>query len=364
VVSVSRSSATLDADERGVEELVGVESESSDRLTDTRERSRRVFDAYVLAPVRIAWNDLRTRVGFLILSVYLVMLIASPYFDQVFRNQAPPSVPPFNPEYTRFVFGIGEFSVGSWTYTGVWRYPLGTSAFGEPLLPALVNATPEIAKLVLAGSVVSIGLAVLIGTLAGYKGGFLDDVLMSFTDIVLTIPGLPLTILLVAIFPISDPFLLGMILAINNWPGLARALRSQVLTIRQESYTEASRAMGASSSNILRRDIVPQLMPYILISAARGGRGVVNEAVGLYFLGIIPRSGANWGVMMDVARQNGAVANLELFYWILWPMLALAGLTFGLVLFAQGLDKVFNPRLRARHAETLGGDDEEDLPTE
>nr|WP_303647843.1 ABC transporter permease [Haloarchaeobius sp. HME9146] len=216
------------------------------------------------------------------------------------------------------------------------------------------------AELVLAGGVVSIGVAVIVGTTAGYKGGRIDDVLMGATDVMMTIPGLPLVLLLAAVFQPSDPFVLGMILAIDNWPGLARSLRSQVLTIRNESYVESSRTMGVSTGGILFKDVIPQLMPYILISAAAAGKRVITEAVGLYFLGFLPQGAPNWGKMMNDAYEMGAITSFDTFYIILWPMLVLAMLSFGLVMLAQGLDKIFNPRLRARHSRSVGGDGEAD----
>jgi len=345
--------------ESRIEELFGVSGEDTDQ--SWIERFRMKLDVYLFTPARIAYSDWRARLGVALLSVYAVMLLAEPGFEKVFRNEAPPMVTPFNNEYlhtqTIELFGVQLLQFQ------FWQYPLGTDLFGQPLLARLVNATPAMFELVLAGSVVSVGLAVLIGTTAGYLGGFADDVLMGITDIVLTIPGLPLVLLLAAILQPESAFFLGMILAIDNWPGFARALRSQVLTIRTESYVESSRAMGVPSTKILREDIIPPLMPLILINAANAGKRVITEAVALYFLGLLPRGAPNWGKMMDTAYRGGALASLDRFYWILWPMLLLSLLSFGLILLSQGLDKLFNPRLRARHSSRLGGEGEE-LPEE
>lgn len=201
-------------------------------------------------------------------------------------------------------------------------------------------------ELVIAGSVVSVGVAVLVGTVAGYKGGSVDEVLMGVTDIALTVPGLPLILLLAAVFQPRDPLVLGLILAIDSWPGLARSIRSQILTIRDESYVEASRSMGVSTAGILRRDVLPQITTYVLINAATAGKAVITQAVALYFLNFIQISSANWGQMMDTAYRNGAISNPDRFYLILWPMLALALFSFGLILLSQGMDKIVDPRLR------------------
>ncbi|RDZ51339.1 ABC transporter permease [Haloferax sp. Atlit-4N] len=352
----------------GVEEIFGIKSgvedgSRSQELT-RKERYYRLIDAYALVPLRIMWNDWRARLGFSIMAIFVFMAtVWSPMYPKVYRNAAPILVRPFNPEYTQYIF---RFSLGGFTFNGieVWRYPLGTDGVGRPLLARIVNAAPDMAQLVFAGAVVSIALAVIIGTAAGYFGGTVDDVLMGLTDIVLTIPGLPLIILLTAIIEPNNMFVLGMLLAIDNWPGLARSLRSQVLTIRQESYVEAARAMGMSKGDILGKDIVPQLMPFIMINAAGAGKGVITEAVGLYFLGFLPGDAPNWGKMMDNAWKGGAIQDPTLFYWMLAPMIVLAGLSFGLVMLAQGMDQLFNPRLRARHAKTVGGDEDLDGPAE
>jgi len=330
-----------------VEELVG-------DVGDVSESSRfqqyvRRIDESVLAPARIAWADWRTRFGIVVLAFYTFMVVIwADMYEQTYMNAAPSFIKPFDWSYTQEVFGIT-----------VWKYPLGTTDVGRPILQRLVNAAPDMAELVIAGAVVSIFLAVVVGTTAGFKGGFVDDVLMGITDIVLTIPGLPLVLLLAAVFQPKSTFVIGMILAIDNWPGLARTLRSQVFTIREESYVEASRTMGVPTGNILRKDIIPQLMPYVLVNAAAAGKRVINEAVALYFLGFIPTSEPNWGRMLNEAYQAGAITNSSLFYMILWPMLIISLLSFALVMLAQGLDQIFNPRLRARHSHHVGEDEED-----
>lgn len=330
-----------------IEELIGEVETDED---ESRLSSYRVpFEAYVMAPLRIAWGDWRAKAGIFVIAFFIFMgTVWHQFYGPAYINSAPVLVQPFDGRYMHEVFGIT-----------VYQYPLGTNNNGQDLLQRIVNASPAMLELLLAGAVVSTGLAIVIGITAGYKGGFTDGVLMGITDIMLTIPGLPLIVLLAAIIEPRDPFLLGMLLAIDNWPGLARKLRSQVLTIRQESYVEASRAMGVSTGSILGVDIVPQLMPYILINAANAGKGVITEAVALYFLGFLPTSAPNWGKMLDSAYQYGAVTSPQLFYLILWPGLVLALLAFGLVLLAQGLDQIFNPRLRARHIRTDHVDDED-----
>lgn len=346
-----------------VEELVGGVDDAKEMSAS--ERYYRKVDASILASARVAWDDWRTKFGsFAILFFLFMVFVWNGMYRTAYRYSAPPLVRPMNDQYTHQILALEQVRVAGVTlfepnFTGfdVWRYPLGTNQFGQDILQRIVNASPAMAKLVLAGAVISVGIAVVIGTVAGYKGGTVDDILMVLTDVVLTIPGLPLTLMLAAVFRPKDPFILGMILAIDNWPGLARSIRSQVLTTRNESYVEASRAMGVPLGGILGKDIIPPLLPYIFINAARAGKSVINQAVALYFLGFLASDAANWGRMMDRAYRYGALTDLSQFYLILWPMLVLALLSFSLVLLAQGLDKISNPRLRARHAKTVDDDE-------
>jgi len=184
--------------------------------------------------------------------------------------------------------------------------------------------------------------------------------MMTLTDVMITLPGLPLIILIAAVYPPQDPFIVGAILAIDNWPGLARSLRSQVLTLREESYVEASRTMGLSTSEIVGKDLIPQLAPFVLISSAGAATGVIAESVALFYLGILPSTSAtdNWGVMLNYAIENADAVNnwANAGHMMLFPLLALSGMTFFLILLGQGLDSLFNPRLRARHSSTTVDD--------
>ncbi|MCO8243558.1 MULTISPECIES: ABC transporter permease [unclassified Haladaptatus] len=341
------------------EELFGMmDGDIGSQPISRNDRIRRVLDAYVFAPGRVAWHDWRARIGTTIILVFLLVgTVGVKLVDKPMANDAPNYLPPmshFDPNEGPTVIPGLHVSAAD------FADPLGTGKFGEPIGKQLVHATPAMIKMIFAGAIVSIALATIIGVTAGYKGGKVDAVLMFVTDIVLTIPGLPLIIVIAAVYPPKNPYLVGILLAIDNWPGLARALRSQVLTIREESYVEASRTMGLSSGTILGKDIVPQLMPYVMINSASAARRVVFESVALYFLGILPFTTFNWGVVMNLAYKEGhALVNLNHFYWLFWPMLVIIILSFGLIMFTQGMDRVFNPRIRARHAKTVGGDSDD-----
>ncbi len=313
----------------------------ADASMTTSERRRQWLDEKVLAPARIVWDDWRARTGLLIVLVYLLMgTVGVALVPEPDPNQGP--------------MLIGAFRN--------LAFPFGTTASGVSVFAQVVHATPAMLQMITAGAVFTIVLGTVVGTLAGYKGGTVDSALMTVSDVAMTIPGLPLTIVLAAALQIDgNPLIIGPLIVVNAWAGLARAIRSQVLTLRDAEYVEASRIMGMKTPTIVGGDIVPNLMPYITMNFVQQARAVIFGSVGLYFLGVLPYNSVNWGVMMNAAvNRAGAVSSPIAFHWLLMPMLTIIVLALGLTLLAQGADRVFNPRVRARHAESIEGDGEDE----
>lgn len=311
------------------------------------ERYQVLLNEWIVAPVYIIWEDWRARVGTLILLFFTLMGTVGVYL-------IPPTSTADGPRLAQPFEHLA--------------HPLGTDNLGRDIMAQTIHATPAMLEMILAGAVFTTIMATAIGTLSGYKGGLTDRALMTFTDVLMTIPGLPLVIVIAVILEPEAPWVVGIILTINAWAGLARAIRSQVLTLRSENYVEASRLMGLSTPNILVKDVIPGIAPYILINFVNTGREVIFASVGLYFLGILPMTHLNWGVMMQFAYDTGgALYTWETAHWLIVPMGAVVLLSFGLILFAQGTDRIFNPRVRARHttpAEATEEHAEEDMSGE
>lgn len=297
------------------------------------DRYRAMFDEAVVAPAKIIANDPRALVGLLIVGTFLLAGTVGVVLIEVPRaTDGPRLVAPFVS----------------------MEFPLGTDIVGKGIFAQLVHATPAMLKMMLSGGVFAVGMATIWGAIAGYKGGTIDQVMMTVADVVITIPGLPLVIVLTAFFQPEDPFVVGLLLAVNAWGGFARSLRSQVLTIRRESYVEASRTIGVGTNTIIFRDVLPNLMPLISVRAANSARSVIFRSVALYFIGILPFSTFNWGVMMNQAYQSGALFDMDRAHWLIAPMVTLVLFSLGLILLSQGLDRIFNPRIRAKHAKHTG----------
>ncbi|WP_185715489.1 ABC transporter permease [Halocatena pleomorpha] len=303
-------------------------SEASAVEMSRRERLREFGRRWVYEPAVIAWADMRTRIGLLILSVYGLMALVEVFglWRNPGTNQADPLLKPFE----------------------TMQFPLGTTRSGVDLLALIIDSTPFMLLMVLAGGVWATGIAVLVGTISGYKGGTVDNAITSISDFFMAIPGLPLVIVLAVALKPENPIFLGVILTINYWAGLGRSIRSQVLSIRESSYIEAARTMGTSTPRIILKDVLPNIMPYVMVNFVLAARYTIFAAVGLYFLGVLPYTGQNWGVTLNYGYEKGGLLTMEAFHWLLVPIVAIVGLTFGLILVSQGLDRVFNPQVRTR----------------
>lgn len=314
------------------------ETVAEDTLT-TRERYQRWFDRGVLAPARVVWDDRRARVGVVIVAFYALLGTVGPLVVAEPRVNQGPRL-------------LGAFQS--------LANPLGTDNLGRDVLSQLVHATPNMLVMIVAGGLFTTIVATVVGTVSGYVGGRVDRVLSGISDIVMTIPGLPLVVILAAAFSPENPVVLGVLLTINAWAGLARSIRSQVLSIRRASYVEASSAIGLSTPTIIRRDVLPNVMPYVMINFVNASRNVIFASVGLYFIGVLPYSGpVNWGVMIQLAYSNGgALLSLAAAHWLLAPLFTIVLLSFGLIMLSQGTDRMFNPRVRARHASSTKKTDE------
>lgn len=304
----------------------------SDIEISRRDYYWRMIDKNIVAPLRILTKDYRGLFGLATIIIYVLVGTVGVWFTPPPNGQGPTLLQPFVD----------------------MAYPLGTGRFGDDLLSGLIHSTPFMLQMIAGGAIYNVTLATLVGTFSGYKGGRIDEALMMITDSIVAIPGLPLVIVIAVLLEPTNPFLVGIVITLPNWAGLARALRSEVLSVRQESYIEASRTMGLSTYSILRHEIIPNLMPYIMINMVNAARRVIFASIGLYFLGVLPSTSLNWGVMMNLAYSaTGALYTWESAHWLILPMIAVFWLSYGLVMFGQAADKLFNPRLRARHAKTL-----------
>jgi peptide/nickel transport system permease protein len=228
-----------------------------------------------------------------------------------------------------------------------WQHPLGTDYAGRDTFAEIVNGSTPVLTVAVLAAFVTVAVGVVVGLTSGLLGGWADQVLMRLVDIVLTLPGLPLIIVLVTFIHSTNPLVLAAILAVTGWAGLSRAVRSQALSLAQREFVEAARVQGLSFANLLFRQLLPNVGPYVAMNFLLNITGAIYAEVGLYLLGVAPISVSNWGVMLNFAMNlAGAIYTPQSMWYLFSPMAAIVLLQIGFVLLTRALDQLFNPRLR------------------
>lgn len=226
-----------------------------------------------------------------------------------------------------------------------FAHPFGLDELGRDIL-ARVLAGARI-SLMVGFTVVTVSSLVgtLLGAVAGYLGGRVDDVISRVIDVLLAFPGLLLAIALVAVL---GPSLSNVLIALTliGWVGYARLVRGQVLRARELDYVQAARALGASTTRIVCRHIIPSAVPAVIVQATLGMAGAVIGEASLSFLGLgVQPPTPSWGTMLNGGRAH----ILDAPHLTLFPGLAIAALVMGFNFLGDGLRDRIDPRSPTRH---------------
>ena len=228
-----------------------------------------------------------------------------------------------------------------------WQHLLGTDSEGRDILIQMINGGQSIILVGAMAALISTLIAITFGALAAYLGGTVDNVVMLIADIVLTLPQIVLLAVLATFIRLNSAWLLAVIIALLSWPTLLRAVRAQVLSLREREYVEAARVLDLGVPRILFREILPNMANFILMSFTIGMTSAIYAQVGLYLLGLAPLSGNNWGIMLNLAWVRGAIFFKQSLLYILAPVLAISILQLSIVTMTRSLEDIFNPRLRS-----------------
>ena len=219
-------------------------------------------------------------------------------------------------------------------------HPFGLDELGRDIL-ARVLAGARISFFVgLSVVLVSASIGTLLGALAGYFGGVLDDVISRVVDTLLAFPGLLLAIALVAVL---GPSLTNVLFALTiiGWVGYARLVRGQVLRAREFEYVQAARALGAGAPRILWRHVIPTALPAVVVQASLGMAGAILGEAALSFLGLgVQPPTPSWGTMLNGGRAH----ILDAPHLTVFPGLAIALLVLGFNFLGDGLRDLADPK--------------------
>ncbi len=295
-------------------------------MRDLRARGRpasgRRDSQWAIASRRFRRNDLAMVGLAMIVVLYVIALLA-------------PFLAPYDPIRQENIVQTGYLAPS----TAHW---FGTDRFGRDVLSRVLYGARISLSIGFIAVAISVTLGTLIGAVAGYFGRAVDSLLMRFTDMVLAFPRLVLLIMIVALFKPSTP-LIVLVLGLTQWPGTARIVRGEVLSLREREFIQAARALGMSRRRIILRHLVPNVLAPVIVTATLGiGNTIVLEA-GLSFLGLgVQPPSPSWGNMVADGRQNLLGA-----WWVAtMPGLAIVFTVLAFNLVGDGLRDALDPRLR------------------
>ena len=267
------------------------------------------------------WHDKVGFAGFCILILIVVMSLVAPYVWPPDRVSDPSQIlkPPSSEHW------------------------FGTDHLGRDIAKQIANGGRELLLFAVLSAAVGTALGVVIGAFSTIIGGKFDGTVSFLADVWLSIPRIPLLVVVSGLFTLNN-MKLALILGILSWAGLYRTIRSEVLSMKEREFIEVAFMQNLTRSHIVFREILPNIMGFIIVNFTLLMRACIYSQVGLIFMGLIPLE-ENWGVMINQAWTQGAIYNPNSIMYIIAPTVMICLLITSLVWVGKALEDVFNPAL-------------------
>jgi len=226
------------------------------------------------------------------------------------------------------------------------KYLLGTDTVGRQMLAVMVEGTPLTLRIGFVAGAIGLGVGLFLGLIAGYYGGMWDFFFRGAADVLLTVPGL--LVLVVIASTLKEAISLNtqaLVVASLAWMWPTRTIRSQLLALRESGYVHVASLSGMGNPEILFRELVPNLLPYLAASFVGAVASATLASIGLDALGLGPQNEPTLGMTIYWGMYHTAVFRGLWWYWAP-PIIILVVLFLGLYLMSAGLDPIANPRLR------------------
>jgi peptide/nickel transport system permease protein len=224
--------------------------------------------------------------------------------------------------------------------------PLGSDDQGRDMLAVLVAGVPLTLRVGFIAGTVGLLIGIILGFLSGYLGGVIDTVIRMVVDTLLTVPGLLVLIIIAnSIKGVIDINLMALVVASLAWMHPTRTIRAQVLSFRERAYVQMAKLSGMNGIEIIVRELIPNLLPYLAASFVGAVAGAVLASIGLEALGLGPQNEPTIGMTIYWAIAFNAMLR-GLWWWWVPPIAVIVILFMGLFLLSSGLDEIANPRRR------------------
>jgi peptide/nickel transport system permease protein len=224
-------------------------------------------------------------------------------------------------------------------------YPLGTDGQGRDVLTSLVLATPQTLKIGLLAGLIGLSIGTILGLCAGFFGGMVDTVIRVLADVMMTIPGIAVLLLIATNVRTMNVTLMALVVASLSWMTATRTIRAQTLSLRERSYVSIARLSGAGGLELVLTEVLPNLLPYLAASFVTAVSRAILATIGLEALGLGPQNELTLGMIVYWAQFYGAILR-GLWWWWLPPVFIITAIFIALLLVSAGLDRIVNVRLR------------------
>ena len=313
-------------------------------MSKVKERSQRGASQWA-----VAWRRFRrNKAGVVGLGIVVLIVLIGVFGGYFVKYPARPDPAAFEPFYNGDVREPPSF-----------KYPFGTSAIGTDVLSDIVHATKYSLYVGVVVTLITMTIAIAVGSIAGFYGKWVDNILMRISEVFLVFPSLLFILVFARIFTlvVGEPFwiipilnvkfpagltIVIVILAIFNWASTARMIRGEFLRVRELDFVEAARALGADNNRIIFRHILPNLLSSIIVVSSLTIASAILLEAAVSFLGFGDANTATWG---QILQEN--FSDMRVVWWAeVYPGLMILLTVFGFNLLGDGLSDALNPRLR------------------
>jgi len=249
------------------------------------------------------------------------------------------NLPPLGFSIQESIYDIKTNEITTTVIQGRPGHPLGTDSKGRDMLAMLVSGARISLLVGLLATGIAIFIGAFLGVLSAYLGGWVDNALMRFTDIMMTFPFFLLLVLIVFIFGPSLAIIV-LVIGLTGWTGAARLIRSEALSLRTRDFITASKALGASDARMIFNHLIPNVSSLIIVMASLSIPGVIMAEASLSFIGLGDPMSTSWGTILNTGQHS-----LDSAWWVAVEpgiMLFLTVLSFNF--FGDGLRDAFDPK--------------------